>query len=159
VPCDFTIRADIGAVVTRFWATVTDDEFIELYRALLGSARYEPGLTELADLRCVDRFSVSATALRLVDWMLRHRLGSEGSTRTLVISPADQRFGLARMYLSFVEPRPEDVEVFETLEEAAESAGLSVRLLERVLANPMGYDGPLSRSSDHRSGTLARWHS
>jgi hypothetical protein len=146
VPCDFTIRTDIGAVVTRFWATVTDDEFIELYRALLASTRYRPGLTEFADLRSVDRFSVSATALRLADWMLRQRLGSENSTRTLIISPADQRFGLARMYLSFVEPGPEDVEVFETLEEAAESAGLSVRLLERVLANPMGYDSPPSHA-------------
>jgi hypothetical protein len=135
MPCDYAIRGDIEVVVARFWGSVEDDEFVGFYRSLLGDVRYRPGLMELTDLRSVDMFSISRVAIQQVDRMMRRRLGSE-ATRMLIIAPAHLWYGLARVHTAFAEPGPEQVEVFRTVQEAAESASFPPAVLENVLDEP-----------------------
>jgi len=133
VGCSFTIRKDAGVLITRFRDRVADDEFVTLYHRLLTDPHYEPGLIELADLRQVSEFAVTTPALRKVDALIRTRLIGSSGCQTLIIAPGNLPYGLARMYAALADGGPEQVHVFRTLEETAETAGLSLNALKRLL--------------------------
>jgi hypothetical protein len=146
----FKILTERGLLVTRFRDRVTDEEFVGLYRRLLGDPRYETGLTEVADLRQVDDFRVTTSALRTVDGLIRARLAGSAGCQTLIIAPGNLPYGLARLYGALADGGPEQVRVYRTLEETAEGAGLAAETLRDVL------DEAGARARSRRSGQAAR---
>jgi hypothetical protein len=112
MPITYRIHTDLGLVVTRFTGHVKDDEFVELYKAMLHDDDYALGTNELADLRAAESLNLSALALRRVEEITRQRYGDSGlNFRTAIIAPRDPLYGIGRMYEVFAEDGPENVKV------------------------------------------------
>lgn len=135
MPGDFTFKKDLGFVLTRFWGLVSDPDFTGVYAALLSDAQFEPGMSEISDLRLVTSSRVSAAALNQVAGMTKSKLVSANtSSRTVIVAPRTLPFGLSRMYEGLASSGPQEVRVFRTLQGAADSLNLRPADLERILA-------------------------
>ena len=60
MPISYRIHADLGLLVTRYVDVVADDEFIEVYKSILGGSAFRHGFNELADLQELKEFNVTA---------------------------------------------------------------------------------------------------
>ncbi len=119
MPIRYTIHADLGVVVTHFTGHVTDAEFIDSYRRMLGDDGYVAGTHELADLREVADLNLSAGALRRVEELTELRYKDTGADfRTAILAPRDQSYGIGRMYEVFAEGGPEHVRVCREVADA-----------------------------------------
>lgn len=125
MPARYALHPDLGVVVTRFQGAVTDEEFVGLYRALLADPLYREGTNELADLREIASFAITASALREVEaWTRRRYSGATTSFRTAIVAPSDLSFGIGRMYEVFAADGPEAVSVFRGAQMALRWLGL-----------------------------------
>ncbi len=119
MPITYEIHPELLLVVTRFTGVVTDEEFVQLYGAMLHDSAYALGTNELADLRECENLSLSAQALRRVEGITRQRYGDSGlEFRTAIIAPRDGAYGIGRMYEVFAEEGPENVRVCRAPAEA-----------------------------------------
>lgn len=121
----YTLHPDLNLLATRFAGTVTDDEFVELYRTIFADPDYALGTNELADLREVEDIQLTTEALRKVEYLTRMKYGREGLVfRTALIAPSDSAFGVGRIYEVFASAGPEAVSVFRTAGEAFDHLGV-----------------------------------
>lgn len=106
-------------VVTSFVDSVSDEEFLSLYRRLYADPGYVVGIDELVDLSSVTKFDVAAASLyRLNDIVQARYADSPGvTTKTAITSPIDHAYGIGRMYEAISSESEEEVRVFRSLEE------------------------------------------
>jgi len=121
MPITYTLYPDQGLVVTTFSGVVADPEFVDFYRSLYSDPAYSAGVGELADLRQVTSFRITADALHEVKTLGEERYaGTDTTFRTAIVAPSDLSFGIARIYDALVAGGPEEVAVFRGLGEALE---------------------------------------
>ncbi len=132
MPISFTIHADFGLLVTRFVGVVASDEYVEVYRSILGGSEFRHGFNELADFQEITEFNVTARDMMRVSGLVRRFYGRRSeSTCTAIIAPRAELYGMGRMYTAFTDPDTENVEVFKDVNEAMRWLGLnSVSLAE-----------------------------
>ena len=128
---EYTFKDGNDLVVATFHDTVTDDEFLALYRQLYADPRYRLGMDEVADLRDVTLFDVSVDALHTVESIVRRRYGESDATfRTAIIAPADLSFGMGRTYEALISGGPENVFVSRTADKAIAWLGVDPAVLD-----------------------------
>ncbi len=126
MPISCTIHADLGLLVTRYVGIVTNDEFVEVYRSVLGGSEFRHGFNELADFQEIKELNITADAMRNVSALVSHFYkGRSESTRTAVLAPRDDLYGIGRMYSAYADPDSEDVNVFKDASEAMRWLGLN----------------------------------
>lgn len=104
MPIEFQTSLDHDLVVTRWWGVVSMDEWRDCFARYVGDAHYRPGRTELIDFAGVA--SIDATFHSIwsaLDTVNRQVPGLKVRTRTLMITPGEVVYGLARMYQTLAE--------------------------------------------------------
>ena len=118
-PIEFSYDRERGIRTAVFRGVVGDHELLSAYEELLRDPDYAPDAHDLVDLRPVERFEVSAEALRRLVDMFRpiDRLGYR--TRLAIVAGSDHAYGMARMYeLLRGDDVPEEIEVFRDMDAA-----------------------------------------
>ena len=133
MPIRHHIRPDLGLAVSIHTGSVTDQEFLESYRALFESPDYDLGFGRLVDLRRTDSSTRSGEALRTIASYVKGRYANVTLTpKTAVVAPHDVSFGLARMYEAFSRFVPGDVVVFRSADAALAWLGISAERVPEV---------------------------
>lgn len=96
MPASYTIDTLLGVVFSRRWGVLTDRELSAHSRALGQDPRFEPMFRQLADLRDVERFDVSAIGVRA----LAELNPFARDIRRAGVVRSDVSFGILRMYQS-----------------------------------------------------------
>ena len=126
MPISCTIHADLGLLVTRYVGIVTNDEFVEVYRSILDGSEFRHGFNELVDFQEIKELKITADAMRNVSALVSHFYkGSSESTRTAILAPRSDLYGIGRMYSAYADPDSEEVKVFKDVSEAMRWLGLN----------------------------------
>lgn len=105
--------------ITTVAAGILTDADVAAYKtAILADERIGTDWSELADVRGIERFDVTAAGVRtLVQLDMAHTAGRP-PTRVAIVAPADVVFGMARMYQQSNSRGPDMVGVFRALDAA-----------------------------------------
>lgn len=120
-----TFAVDPGSRVRRatYRGVVTEPALLSAYERLLSDPGYDPTMSDLVDLRAVERLEVGSECLRmLVDMFARP--GATTATRLAIVAPVDYVFGMARMYELLSSDTPEQIHVFRDLDAAERWLGI-----------------------------------
>lgn len=120
MPASYAIDTRLRVVFSRRWGVLTDRELSAHSRALEHDPRFEPTFRQLADLRDVERFEVSAIGVRALAQLNPF---ARESRRAGVVG-SDASFGILRMYQSSLMGSSDDILVCRSLDEALEWIGL-----------------------------------
>ena len=126
MPISYTIHAGLGLLVTRWVGVVTNDEFTKVYHSILEGSEFRHGFNELVDFQEITELKITGSAMRNVSALVsRFYKGRSESTRTAVLAPRDDLYGIGRMYSAYADPGSEDVKVFKDVSEAMRWLGLN----------------------------------
>jgi hypothetical protein len=114
MPGAYTINLALSLVLSRGWGVVTDRELLAHVRALTADPRFAPHFHQLADLRDVTDFEVTASTIR--EMAKLNRFGA-GARRALVIT-SDEVFGMVRMYQLLTDESPDELKIFRKMDDA-----------------------------------------
>jgi len=103
MPGAYTINLALSLVLSRGWGVVTDRELLAHVRALTADPRFAPHFHQLADLRDVTDFEVTASTIRE---MAKLNPFGAGARRALVITSGEV-FGMVRMYQLLTDESPD----------------------------------------------------
>ena len=125
MPVIFDFKSEHNLVICRHFGTVDDKEFLNSYRSLFESGRFDPSMDLVVDLRRADSSKRSQEAIReFAEYLKRWMQKTEKKSRVVVIAPRDVSFGLARMYEAYSESAHIDFTVFREADAALESLGI-----------------------------------
>ena len=135
MPIKFRISPDLDLVYTAWWGDVSIAEWRQVFSRYLNDPHYRPGRTELTDLSGVGRidatFNSIWSALNMVNGQLP---GGAERTRTVLVTPGEVAFGLARMYQTLAEnANGIKVEIYRTPEAALRALNLDYGSVEELL--------------------------
>jgi len=126
MPILHTINRDLKLVMSSWVGDISDSDLLPSYRKLYDDASWQPGFSEIVDLRDAELSSVTSEALRRLASMVDgYTRGKCEQFKTAVIAPSNLPFGIARMYEVYADTSPEDVKVFRDLKPAFEWIGIS----------------------------------
>jgi len=114
MPGAYTINLALSLVLSRGWGVVTDRELLAHVRALTANPRFAPHFHQLADLRDVTDFEVTASTIRE---MAKLNPFGAGARRALVIT-SDEVFGMVRMYQLLTDESPDELKIFRKMDDA-----------------------------------------
>jgi hypothetical protein len=114
MPGAYTINLALSLVLSRGWGVVTDRELLAHVRALTADPRFAPHFHQLAELRDVTDFEVTASTIR--EMAKLNRFGA-GARRALVIT-SDEVFGMVRMYQLLTDESPDELKIFRKMDDA-----------------------------------------
>ena len=120
MPAKYRIDVARRLVLSRAWGVFTAQDLYDHYNSLAADPAFDPGFSQLVDLRDVERVDMEPSVIR------RHALEylfSSGTQRALVTS-SDVEYHLARMYKTFAEYVPQNVRVFRDMHDAEQWLGL-----------------------------------
>lgn len=127
MPVSYVYFPDRPLMFTTGSGVITDEELLAHWQAGYADKQIQWGAPELLDLRAVERFEVTASGLRkLVDLDTKYAKGAGAPSKLAVIAPADNVFGMIRMYQMFSDLNPNSVHVFRDLSGVAEWLGTSL---------------------------------
>ncbi len=126
MPISYTIHADLKLLVTRYVGVVTNDEFTKVYYSILEGSEFRHGFNELADFQEIKELKIAGSAMKNVSALVRRFYkGRSEITRTAILAPRDDLYGIGRMYSAYADPDSEDVMVFKDVIEAMRWLGLN----------------------------------
>lgn len=118
-------------VVVSWQGSVTDDELLPCYKDAYTNPNWQPGLSEIADLRNADLSLVTFDGLR--NFASEIEPFYQGvSHNTAVISAGDLSYGLARFYEMMRIESTENLRVFSELATAIAWLGIDKAFLEGI---------------------------
>lgn len=120
MPGDYAFNPQTRAQLTRLWGVVTDEDILQIARAVAADPRIGPNSREILDLREVERTDVTRDGIRAAAEVDLGHPGKFVGNRTAIVATRDAHYGMARMYASLTEAMgaPTRVRVFRTVEEA-----------------------------------------
>jgi len=121
MPASYRIDVERRLVLSRAWGVFTAQELYDIYTTLAADPAFDPSFVQLVDLRDVVRPYMEPSIIR------RHALEylfASGTQRALVTS-SDVAYELARMYKTFAEYVPQNVQVFRDMHDAERWLGLA----------------------------------
>jgi hypothetical protein len=122
MPASYRIDVARRLVLSRAWGVFTVQDLFEHYTTLAADPAFDPGFSQLVDLRDVEEVGMTRSDIR------RHaleRLFGSSSRRALVVS-SDAHYELARVYGAFAEYASQKVHVFRDMHDAAHWLGIDV---------------------------------
>ena len=109
--------------IQTFSGAISAEEYVASMRALVGSDRFDPSMDALVDLRGVTSTTVRAEHVRAVrDLMASPQVRAPRKVAFVVGNAVT--LGYARAYQMLMEGGPEEIEIFEDLQEARGWLGL-----------------------------------
>ena len=122
MPIISQINSSIGVIFSTFQGVVTKEDILAELHSFTVDPAFQPSFDHLVDIRGTTRLDLSSDDVRTISW---HSTFNEKSHRAIV---AEKReiYGLARMYqiLRETQEKPDEVQVFRTMEEARRWLGL-----------------------------------
>jgi len=110
----YRIDPERALVLTQAWGVLTDSDILAHKEALLSDPAFGPHLSELSDVRRIERLDVTPAGVRAMvahDATQSDRLGGH---RLALLVDADAVFGMARMYQILGDRERDHVGVFRT---------------------------------------------
>ena len=122
-----TNRIDVARrlVLSRVWGVFTMQDLMGHYNSLAADPAFDPGFSQLVDLRDVAQVELDTPAIR------RHaleRLFDRSARRALVVS-TPYHYELARIYAVFAEYASQNVHVFRDMQAAEEWLGIETPIM------------------------------
>ncbi len=118
MPITYQIDPRRRLVLTHATGTLTDADLLAHKDRLVRDAGFDPGMSQLSDMREIQRLDVTAAGVRaMVDHDTANAARRSGHRLALVV-PADDAFGMARMYQIMGRQEDGNVGVFRTMVEA-----------------------------------------
>jgi hypothetical protein len=122
------IRVDPAARVRHsiMEGTVTDDELVDAYTAVLSDPDFDPTLSDLVDARTVRRVDVTPAGVRRLADLVQQIDRLAVPTKVAVVAAEDGAYDMARMYeaLRAGQHAPAEHRVFRDMTEARRWLGL-----------------------------------
>ena len=120
MPGDYAFNPQTREQLTHLWGVVTDEDILQVARAVAEDPRIGPDSREILDLREVERADVTRDGIRAAAEVDLGHPGKFVGSRTAIVATRDAHYGLARMYASLTVAMgaPTRVRVFRTVEEA-----------------------------------------
>lgn len=113
----YQIDVDRRLVMTKAWGILTDGDILAHKEGLLNDPAFGPGMSELSDVRAIERLDVTTAGVRA---MVNHDTANatrQSGHRLAVVVASDPVFGMARMY-QLMGDQEHKVGVFRTIDEA-----------------------------------------
>lgn len=120
MPIDYQIDSEHQLIRTRAWGVLSDADILSLKTRLINDPAFDPAMPELSDVSAIERLEVTAAGVKaMVAHDAAHSDRRSGFRIALVV-PADEAFGMARMYQLMGDGNAHKVGVFRTLADAEE---------------------------------------
>jgi len=122
MPFSYTVYKEYGLVISTGSGCVTWSEIKERQDQTKADPNFDPGFSQLVDLRAVTRFGMNGDQAR----MLARRMIFSFTTKRAFIATSPAIFGMARMWETFTElsQRPSQIRVFYNLSSALRWLGV-----------------------------------
>jgi hypothetical protein len=120
-----TVDAASRTRLTTVEGEVGDADMLEAVRLLVGDPGYDPALDHLLDLRGVRRLDVSAAAIQQMARTFAQFDPLRLPNRLAIVAPADDTYGVARMYELLRSDATGETRVFRDMAEAQRWLGLA----------------------------------
>jgi len=118
-------------VVVSWEGVITDQDLVPSYSAAYASPNWQPGLSEISDLRNADMSVVTIEGLR--DLSNKVEPFYKGvSHNTAVVSPEDLSYGFSRFYEMMRIESVENLRAFRELASAIEWLGIDKAFLQEI---------------------------
>ena len=118
MPLTYRIDAARRLVLTHATGVLTDADLLAHKERLVHDPAFDPGMSQLSDIRNIERLDVTAAGVQaMVDHDNSNAPRRHGHRMALVV-PADEAFGMARMYQLMHHNEEENIGVFRTISEA-----------------------------------------
>ncbi len=117
MPISVQIDKKQGVVFRVIEGSITTEELIESFTAVLESDDYHPGMKTLTDMRDVIHSATPQDVRRIAGFILDQMSTIEALKAAIVVS-SDVSFGMTQMLKALVDRGSTDIRVFRELEEA-----------------------------------------
>ena len=118
MPLTYRIDPARRLVLTHATGVLTDADLLAHKERLVRDPAFDPGMWQLSDIRNIERLDVTAVGVQaMVDHDNSNAARRRGHRLALVV-PADEAFGMARMYQLMHHSEEENIGVFRTMGEA-----------------------------------------
>jgi hypothetical protein len=121
MPASYEIRPSMRLVISRAWGVLSAAEVAEHYRVIAADPAFDPGFSQLADLRQVEHVDMSSPSVR------REALETVFSSRSLraFIARTDEQALAANLYAVYGKYVRQNIQVFREVRDAEKWLGLS----------------------------------
>lgn len=116
MPGSYLIDAANGVVFTRAWGTLADDEIISHAQTLRTDPRFKPTYRQIGNFIDATALILTAEGIRSV---ATNNPFPRDARRAFVVT-TDEGYGLARMFMLYLDADPKQFEIFRTIGPALE---------------------------------------
>jgi hypothetical protein len=121
MPADYVIDSARGAVFSRGWGRLTNDDLLAAQDALRADPAFHPGFRQLYDLTDVTDIAVTREAFPT----FRARAPFDHTARQAFVVGSQAAFGMVRMYELLHDLAEDQFRVFRDLHEARDWLGIA----------------------------------
>lgn len=118
MPISYVIDPERHLVLTTASGTLTDDEVIQFKDRLVRDPGFTPGMSELSDVRGVDRLEVTSAGVRAMVQQDEEAATHVASHKLALVVSQDVAYGMARMYQTLTESHMKHMGIFRDIDEA-----------------------------------------
>lgn len=117
MPIAFSILHEPEVLLVSYQGVVTNEEFLDRYKAAYADPRYRPGMHEISDMRHMDVFDIDLAAIQdLVLWIANREALAGVNIRVGILQRSELHEGLSRLYAAVSDIyRKETVRLFRDL--------------------------------------------
>ena len=120
MPIAYTFLEDPAIHLVSYHGIVTNEDFLESYKAASVDPRYRPGMLEISDLRYADAVDIDIDAIKqFVAWVAGRKDLTGTTLRSGILLGNDMQAGLSRLYEAVA-----DLETNETVRRFRDLASL-----------------------------------
>jgi len=99
MPIAYTFLEDPALHLVSYHGVVTNEDFLESYKAASVDPRYRPGMLEISDLRYADAVDIDIDAIKqFVAWVAGRKDLTGTTLRSGILLGNDMQAGLSRLY-------------------------------------------------------------
>lgn len=104
MPISYTFLEDPAIHLVSYHGIVTNEDFLESYKAASVDPRYRPGMVEISDLRYADAVDINIDAIKqFVAWVSTREDLTGTTLRSGILLGNDVQAGLSRLYEAVAE--------------------------------------------------------
>ena len=109
----FRLVHQASRLVATFEGVITDDDFIQCFRAIISLGIKEPKTNLLVDLSGIERIALQSETVRKAAAVFKP-LSMNLTRKVAIVAPRDEIYGVARMYQLLRTSSPSELNVFRT---------------------------------------------
>jgi len=120
MPITFSMNKKDGYFLCTYSGKISDQTLMDAWKAFYEGDEWIPGTNELSDLSDANPTGVTSEGLRSLAAYakLMHAKHQVSSIKIALYAPQKVQYGLSRIYSALTYDSPENIEVFDDMEEA-----------------------------------------